>query len=280
MSKHAHFNRSGVVDLENPKVFIPEGRQVTDLAYTVAPDHVLLVPDDDSVAFRALLGDAPATVSQGYGGFESVPVPGRRARAVWRGPDVLGLQITVMIDGLLGARGATGAAQGRGHSVEAMCARLEHLAGLTKGVQSHEPPELRVYGVAIPHSFHRNPSWRWVISDLEWGDPVLRKRPHGARRRQGAVITLWRAGDPDPLERLPRRSQRPQTRTIHAHKGDTYKRIAKRELGNARLGGRLARFNGHKDAHKELSKGAKVKLPAGDKLRDWKRDLRGHKAKG
>jgi hypothetical protein len=239
------------------------------------PDVVQLVSEDASLNLIVGLGDGSADVTQGYGGWETVEVPGRRSRAKWNGVDAPAIAVPLLFDGY---RSST--------SVEPDIAILEEMAGLTVPLtdsgfhtvpaepSTPRPPKLLMYALAIPHSTLFAPSARWVISELEWTDPVIRLRSTAERVRQGATLTLLLAEDDKALKRIRKAKAKPRHASVRSHTGDTYERIAARKLGSKRYGRKLAHLNGARDPSKKLPKNTLVKLPSEAELAKWKRELK------
>lgn len=206
------------------------------------------------MSLRAILSDAP-TFTAGVGGWESVTRPGRRPLTVWRGAPETTMTLPLIFDGWA-----------NGRSQERAILTLERLGGLA-GRRDGEPPLLIVRGWPPMAAQRVGSAARWVITGMEWGD-AIRRVSDGHRLRQQVTVTLTLHVEDDRLERL-RSSSRPSYRFIRARRGDTYEKIAARELGRARYGARLARLNGRRSPDVRLRAGARVKLPTGYVLREW-----------
>lgn len=253
-------SQQGDKTIDKSSIRVPHmAEQPPGVGGLAAPD-VVIMSDDRSLWVKGTLADEGAQ-PVGGGGWEPVQRPGRRSLTVWRNPGDLGMTVAMFLDG-----------NAHGHSVEAGCRTIEEMAGaFTPG--KGEPPRLIVAGPSLPHGYERTPAARWVISEPpEWGDVI--RRPDGKRTRAFVTLTLLLFTETDELERIKPRQPRPDHRVIRARKGDTYLKIARRELGSDRYGRRLAKLNGDHDPHKTLREGAKVKLPSASTLADWKRDLK------
>lgn len=203
----------------------------------------------------ARLGEDSPELSGGVGGWEAVNRPGRRPLTVWRGvTEPLKIDIPLLLDDF--------AADG---SVESPCRVLERMGGLDRN--DPEPPTLVVEG-ALPHDESRAKSNRWVIDSLEWGDS-LRRSSDGHRTRQAVKVTLMLFVEADKLTGLKKAPKR-GGRFVRARAGDTFEKIAKRELGSGRLGTKLARLNGKRSADTKIKTGTQVKLPSPSAAKGWK----------
>lgn len=230
--------------------------------FATGAHRIFLLAENENTYVNARLGPTPPATVSGYGGWEEQPIPGERAEPVWRGVGVIGVAVEIILGSLRQPR----------TDIAPQIDALERLAGLEDGFETRKPPAIIVHGRTIPHNFHENPNWRWVIAEFAWGDIADGK--HGRWHRRSATFTLWRLGKGDALEKLRPRKTHPDTRTVRARKDDTYNKIAQRELGTYRLGPRLARFNDARDPRKKLDKGKVVRLPSKHKAQQWREDLR------
>lgn len=234
------------------------------------PDYVELRSDDKTLTLQCRFAEGSPTLSGGVGGWEPVPRPGRRPLTVWRGiADPLTMTLPLLFDGY-GDPAATRVGE-VGLSVEDEIRVLERMGGLDK--DDPEPPTVSVEG-ALPHDRSRAKQNRWVVSAITWGD-AIRRPSDGHRVRQVAEVVLVLFTDDDRLERV-KTSAAPKVRTVHALEGDTFAKIAARELDTQHLGIRLARLNDRRAGavRVKLKKGTPVKLPSANALREWKRDLK------
>lgn len=219
----------------------------------------------NSTGVRAQLGEGSATVDGGLGGWESVPRPGRRPLTVWRGPEEpLRMGLPLVFDGY-GRIADDSTVQ---TSVEAELRQLEIIAGVAVR-EDPVPPFITVLG-AVPHDLRWAPRNRWVIEDLEWG-AAERRFKDGQRVRQFVDVTLLLYTEPDRMRRLTEQS-RPTRDPVKAKDGDTFEKIAARELGAGKLGAKLARLNGKRSPDKKLEQGELIKFPTLDALREWKQE--------
>lgn len=217
---------------------------------------------DGAGGIIARLGEASPQVVHG-GGFEGYPRPLKRALPKWRGTDVPLLSLAIIIDGH------------PGRSVEAACKTLTRLAGgLT--ANDPEPPRLILNGAAL-NSEIDGPRKRWVIAESpDWDtsrDGVIRRMSDMHRTRQAVALTFMLAGEDVQIAAAPAPAA-PKYRFIRAKDGDTYEKVAKRELGEVRLAHRLARLNDATSVDRRLPSHKRVKLPTGTVLAEWRRDLK------
>lgn len=225
------------------------------------PAHLVEIRSEDAdLKITALLGQEAPQLTGGVGGWEAVNRPNRRPLSVWRGvQEPLRMVLPLLLDKW------DDSASGR--SVEAECRVLERMGGLDRN--DPEPPILIVEG-SLPHDESRAKSNRWVIEGLEWGD-ALRRAEDGHRVRQEVTVTLMLFVQDDKLSRI-RRGSSPggRSRYVKARNGDTFEKIAHRELGSGRYGLKLARLNGKRSAGTHIKVGTRVKLPTASVLKSWK----------
>jgi hypothetical protein len=217
----------------------------------------------NSGGFVALLDNA-VPVPIGGGGIDPQARHQRRPLTPYHSPDAMGIVVSFILDGYA-----------YGESVEKECRVVERMAGMFVPDDSG-PQRLIVQGKAVPHCSGAEAfRHRWLISETpSWGDdPPVSRREDGDRTRQQISLTLFVAEESEQIERVKPRQPKPASRVIHAHKGDTYEKIAARELDTKRLGRRLAKLNGKRDPTTRLDEGQKVTLPSSTALAEWKRDL-------
>lgn len=234
---------------------------------TVATDHVELSVPERKLRLLVRLGEGSPQVTGGVGGWEVVGRPLRRPLTVWRGTtDPLRMVLPLLFDGFAEATS--------GRSVEAEIRTLERMGGLDSG--DPEPPTILVEG-SLPHDASRTQGRnRWVIEGLEWGD-AIRRASDGHRVRQAVTATLLLFTEDDRLERIKRPKKAPKFRYVTARQGDTFEKLAARELKLKRAGMRLARLNKGRSPDTPVKRGTRVRLPSDAALRTWKRELGGRR---
>lgn len=227
-------------------------------------DEVRLTVPGQGLEVTARIGPNGAVPTGGVGGWESVPRPMRAPLTVWRGTEQFGYTIHLVLDGW-----ADNA------SVEDDCRTLEQMGGLDSG--DPEPPLLHLSG-SLPHSYEKASQNLWAINALDWGtnDDVIRNSD-GDRVRQFVTVTLILTTQDDRLGRMtPRRKPSSRVKTVRAKKGDTFEKIAVRELHSKRYGAKLARLNGGRSPEVALKTNRLVRLPSNADLKKWKAELKGH----
>jgi hypothetical protein len=194
----------------------------------VADQFVTLTCAAPRLRVRAIMDTEAPVITGGYGGFEEVSRPGRRALVAWSGAAAYRMSVALVLDGWR-ARS----------SVEDDCVALERMASMVRAFQA--PPKVRVSGAAVPKA-----GLEWRIDELTWGD-VLRSRA-GARLRQRVTLGLVQAVDEGRGVRVSAASNRRSSgRTVHlAPPGGAValQRLAGRELGASKRWKEIALLNG------------------------------------
>lgn len=213
----------------------------------------LVAQDDPNLGVSGWVGDGPVSNPSGPAGWEAVSRPKRVALTLWRGRDAPRIMVPFLFDRWR-----------EGLSVEDKVEALNALWGLGSDEQ---PPVLTIDGATIPR-YAREDGRTWVIESVEWGD-AIRRDSDGLLVRQAGSITLMEYAQDKRLAKL-KRSTRPKYRQVNVRRGDTFAKIAKRELGAAKLARRLAKLNDARSVDVVLKRDH-VKVPAGDELAKWKR---------
>jgi hypothetical protein len=142
---------------------------------TVHPGHLVKFSADGIGSVTVLYDEAPPQVTGGYGGWDVVARPHRKALTQYVGVDPIGMSIPILFDGF---------ADGNGQEIE--ISRLSRMA-LPHG--DDEPPIVEVEGRGFPQPGPR----RWVIAGLDWGQNVIRGVNDSGtlvRLRQDCVVNL------------------------------------------------------------------------------------------
>lgn len=185
---------------------------------------------------------APAPTG-GFGGWQTVARPHRKALTEWDGIDPLELTFSLIFDGGVDRS-----------SIEAQCLTLEEMS---QPVDRQAPPPISVAG-AVPHS-----ELAWVISGLAW-DPAPEYSKGGYRTRHEVTLTLLEhvAADKVQTAAAAARSQvAPSTSRVYTVRaGDTLVSIAAAQLGDFTRWTQIAALNGLRDPNR-LTVGQKLRLP-------------------
>jgi hypothetical protein len=239
---------------------------VTDLLLTPPdPSRVAFISDRGSFICR-LLAVAPV----GGGGIDPQARPGRRPLTPYHNPDALGLTMSILLDGLRDSE-----------PVEDRCRIVELMAGMFMP-DDPGPVDVLIRGKAVPHCWGAEAlRHRWLISEAPgWGTdvgPELVRDRKGRRVRQQVDLTWLLSTDSDALDRIKPRQGKPDHRPDRARKGDTWKKIARRELGSPHLGKKLAELNGRRDPNEKLKEGRHIRLPSKHLKDVWEQALKEHR---
>lgn len=211
------------------------------------------------------MGEAPAILTGGDGGWELEERPGLPPVTVWKAPQVIRQVIPILFDG------------GEHHlSIESAGAVLNALT--RPPAERESPPLLRISGPAV-HSVSRV----WVAESLVQEDTVIRRAGDGDRTRQAWTLTLIEHSDVSVLVRRSpskkarakaRRRKRGGTlvgtvgkprpgigRTHTLRTGETLAIIAARVYGDARKWKAIAAANNIKDPNHPGKPGRVLRLP-------------------
>jgi hypothetical protein len=153
----------------------------------LAPGHVRLdARDRRTLPVVGWLDATPPAVTGGYGGWQPVARPRRRALIEWVGADPYQVSFGMIIDGYLEQPARLSRTLYGPRSVEPVCNALHQMAITSRPGQA--PTRVRLSG--MPASVPRSVSL-WVIDQLTWGD-CIRNRS-GTRLRQAVQLVLLQA---------------------------------------------------------------------------------------
>src|SRR5262245_20275225 len=181
---------------------------------------------ENNLTFTARLADQAAIVTDGYGGWQTVPRPKDVAVVEWQGRNTLAIEIPFMIDFWASSDEAE-ATTTPGKDCEEQAGNLEHLAGLGC---TYQPPICLVDGYgAIPHDFTQRPKLRWVVEGLQWDKAIeLRRRDNGRRLRCGGTITMRQfLTARDVLHKIDPKDKAVMPKRHQVQRGDTLQKLAK-----------------------------------------------------
>lgn len=216
--------------------------------------------DEPSYDFEAMLTTMPVPVA-GYGGWQKVPRPRRKALTEWVGRDSTSIEIEFMIDSF---------SDGTGYDNKQAVDTLEKLAGI--GIHDPEPPLFK-YTTNPPalgwHNNHHASHVLWYVDTLRWEkDQILPNQSGNPMRAAGTVIITQHVKD-EHLEALSAVEARRQSSTrgrggstrYTVRRGDTLSKIAAKKLGRASRWREIAKLNNIRDP-KNLKVGRKIRIPA------------------
>jgi hypothetical protein len=152
--------------------------------------------------FKALAGDTPPTITDGYANWDVVERSQRTGLTVFRGYNPIVMSIAIQFEGYLSGTRMDGQPYG-GVQIERDIKLLERMGGrgAFKGAAVGPPPVIRVSTTGdrgevvplVPYNFQFSAQNKtpplWVITGIDWDENALRNRA-GRRIRQLATITL------------------------------------------------------------------------------------------
>ena len=211
-------------------------------------ETVTLKSVDPAVTVTALLDEAGANITGGYGSWDTIARPRRQAVTHWTGRDPFTMDLALILDG-----------HKTFESVETQCSRLERLA-LPHPNPGGSPPVVSLNGEAIPHSDIQD----WVVNDIAWGDNIRDRNGH--RTRQHVVVGLLRYVEIDKIQITAAANFRNKSgggtiRIIDVRPNDTMATIAARELGNSKRWTEIRELNPPLRDPNALVKISKIKVP-------------------
>lgn len=193
---------------------------------------------------NCLLGEAPPVLSGGYGGMETVRRPGRPGMTLWRGRDPFTLKVELVFDDFKDNQ-----------SVEGKCNKIHRWA--TSSAPFSGPRGVKPISPAIDV-----PDVIWQIKDIEWGE-AIRAPQLQYRTRQLLAVTFQEFVPPQVVgERRDHKIGESKYRMVTARAGDTYSKIAQRELHNWHRWKEIAKLNNDRTNH-VLKAGRRVRVPRG-----------------
>jgi len=183
-------------------------QSIYDRSY-LRPGRVRITCDDPREDLYFWMGDDTVKYTGGFGGWELTDRPEQMSMTTWNGIEPLQLQLPLMIAWWFDI----------GESVQAQVSRLITLA---RGDTESPPGIVTVWGLPLG-------ARRWVIENLDFGDPLLRPSD-GHPVRQPVTVTLRQYVPPSlmRIKRGARDAPKGKTRTITVKHGDTPAKIARR----------------------------------------------------
>jgi Uncharacterized protein containing LysM domain len=147
-------------------------------------NQVLVKSTIGAFQVTALLGQTPAQITEGFGGWSVVDRPRRTGMTQWKGKTPFQMTLPLMLDGWIDAISQE--------------SNIRQLIWMSLPNKNGDPAPINVYG-ALPF-----PSGgKWVINALEWGDSVIWSTDaKPVRLRQDVTLTLIQFVAPDQVELL------------------------------------------------------------------------------
>lgn len=224
------------------------------------PQLITLACAQPALKVVALRGQVAPSPTGGFGGWDRIARPLRKAATQWAGGDPFEQQFSLMLDGVRDEI-----------SVEDDCLALERMA--TPPSEGAEPPIVTVTGAVL------HPELAYVVSALDWDAGPLWSR-RGYRIRHEVTLTLLehvaggqvaataaaqaRAAATGDTARKSRSAgsarQAPQSKIYVVKAGDTLSRIAATLLGSYKRWREIADLNGIRDPN-AISVGQRLRLP-------------------
>lgn len=211
--------------------------------------------DDPDLVLLVELGNTFPAITDGFGGWEVIDVPGKTGITHWRTRDPIQIPLELFFndDDLT-------------NSVEDAIATLEAFAGRGSKRHGDEPAVLKVdTGGLMPFDWHQFPDTRWVINGIDYStdpDEVI-VNSHGNRVRQTATVTLLEYIADARLASLSADvflQRRVTKKRYRVKQGDTLITIAAKQLGDASRWDDIARLNNLRDP-RSVRQGALIRLP-------------------
>lgn len=210
--------------------------------------EVMIATVTGSLSVIGLLGETPARITDGVGGWEVVERPRRAALTHYKGRSPFQMQINLMFDGWLNEE-----------SQELKLKKLTWMGLPPK--KGKDPDPVRLYG-ALPFPSGGD----WIINDLDYGNNVIwaaveQDKPP-VRLRQDVTVTLLEHISADRVELLRSniglKPAHPAVYTVK--KGDTLKSLAAKFYGDYKLWHKIAKANNIRDPSK-VKVGQVLRIP-------------------
>jgi hypothetical protein len=208
------------------------------------PRYYVTFIASNGLTLSVLAGNAAATLTAGFGGWEAIDRPMRVAFTRYKGKPLFRQSIPVLFDGW---------SSGKNQEVQ-----ISKLIRMSQMVGEHTPPPtVRIRGPVEREDL------TWVIEDITWdADNVIRDIVGGTsvRMRQGATVQLLQYVD-DKVIVTPARPA-VATKVVDA-KGKTPKQLSQENYGTPDLWGMFmgSQLGTNVDPRKPIKKGTKVVVP-------------------
>jgi hypothetical protein len=206
------------------------------------------------IDLRLKLGDGPAQLEGGFGGWEVVGRPDDVALTEWTGVEPYRMSVPIILDGW--------------RTRDNQQQRFERVIALARRRNDRRPPVIQVFG-AVPLK-----GKRWVVESIDFGAVIRNNR--GQLLRQVMTLNLLEYVDPDRIK-LTKYFTADQLaegqgsvtggtgattrRTYTTKDGDTLNKISTKIYGDRSQAHAIGRLNGIKDVRRELAAGKRLNLP-------------------
>jgi hypothetical protein len=229
--------------------------------------HVYTENPHNGLQFISRVYEGTINITGGSGGWQSVPRPLNDPVSVWRGPQtVYTMEIPLVFD----------VYDQPGADIEDRCRTLELMCGTHTSPVAQPPLLVLNANGGIPNDVYNFPPLRWVVpDDPVWGDQL--RNENGRRSRQVVTVKFMKYAAYDELTRSKNAQQSKPNNTTVARGGDTFNKIAARDLkqyGGVRWGNRLAQLNGARDGAAKPQPGQLVRLPTTQDIKQWQSTAR------
>jgi LysM domain len=195
---------------------------------------------------RALMGEDPATVTAGYGGWVVASRPRRVGLSVWEGRTPYSMTLPLRFDGW--------------KLDDAVDTELAYLERMALPLEEYKTPPPVTVSPPAPHF-----GLPWVINGLTWGANII--RADGKRLRQDVTIDLMEYVIDDVLQfagaaaaARENAKQQSESKLYVVKTGDTLISIAVKMLGNGSRWTEIADLNNIRDGQR-LTQGDEIRLP-------------------
>lgn len=216
-----------------------------------------LIAQDPQIDITIPMGDGPAIITGGLGGWQPVEVLDDIAATAWTGQSLLTMDVPLLLDGF-----------GTNDSVERAWNTIRKLGRDPNGTEN-VPPVFRVFG---PFDYGEGKAWVLPESGIEPDTESVIRRDDGTLLRQAFTLHLLEYRRPNTLRKRKKKRKSstaasrdggttfPGTRYV-TKQGDTLQKIAAALFGDWKQWKAIGDLNHLSDPNKVLPVGETLKLP-------------------